>query len=132
MALQTQDLDVRQEVSLLETGKAANGFDMIGLGIAVGHSGAALSATMTVAEEGQSLGVHAAGTSTFQELKVDFPIEVFKIATSAWPIRNWSAKIIDHLHLLGSHQRTTFVDADSRANSVSSQAFRRREVELAT
>ena len=73
MTIQTQDLDVRQEVSLLEAGKAANGLDMIGLGIAVGYSGAALSATITVAEEGQSLGVHTAWTSTFQESKVDFP-----------------------------------------------------------
>ena len=40
--------------------------------------------------------------------------------------------MIDHLHLLGSHQRTTFVDADDGAKPVSAQAFRCREVELAT
>jgi hypothetical protein len=41
-------------------------------------------------------------------------------------------KTRDHLHFLGSHQHATFIDADNGAESVSAQAFRSREVELAT
>ena len=50
VALQTQDLDVYEDVGLLKAGKAVNGFDMVGLGTPVCHRGAALSATVTVAE----------------------------------------------------------------------------------
>ena len=86
MTVQTQDLDIRRDIGLLKVGKAFHGHDMIGLGVPVGHTHAALSATVTVAKEGECLGVHAAWASTFQEVKVDCPIEVFEIATSARPI----------------------------------------------
>ena len=52
MALQTQDLDVRRDIGLLKAGKASHGYDMVGLGIPIGHANTALSATVTVAEEG--------------------------------------------------------------------------------
>jgi hypothetical protein len=51
VARQTQDLDVRRDIGLLKVGKAFYGYDMVGLGIPVGHTNAALSATVTVAEE---------------------------------------------------------------------------------
>ena len=37
-----------------------------------------------------------------------------------------------HRYRFGSHQRTTFVDADDRAKPISAQALRGREIELAT
>ena len=52
MAFQTQDLDVGWDIGLLKAGKAFHGYNVVGLGITVGHTNAALSATVTVAEEG--------------------------------------------------------------------------------
>ena len=81
MALQTQDLDVRRDVGLLKAGKMLNGFDVVGLAAATGHAGTAISTTITVTEESQSLGVHTAWAPNFQQLKVGFPDKVFEIAT---------------------------------------------------
>ena len=112
MTYQTQSLDVGWEIGLLKAGKASYGYDVVGLGVPVGHTNAALSTTVTVAKESESFGVHAAWASTFHKSKVNFPVEVFKVTARAWLIRFWRLKTSDHLHLLGSHQHTTFVDAD--------------------
>ena len=74
MALQAQNLDIRWDIRLLKVGKVSHGYDVIGLGIPVGHTNAARSATVAVAEEGEGLGVHAAWASTFPKLKVDLPV----------------------------------------------------------
>ena len=51
MTFQTQGLNVGWDIGLPKAGKASYGYDVVGLGVPVGHTDAALSATVAVAKE---------------------------------------------------------------------------------
>jgi len=51
MACQTQDLDVGRDIGLPKAGKAPYRYDVVGLGVPIGHTDAALSTTVAVTKE---------------------------------------------------------------------------------